>query len=96
MFGVATIADVTHASPRAVVGVAADDLLLKVTPPRVPRHQVARPRLQSDHERLRDHPLVLVQAPAGYGKTSLLAQAAGGASTGTRPHRGLVVLAATR
>lgn len=73
VFGVATIADVTHASPRAV-GAAADDLLLKVTPPRVPRHQVARPRLQSDHERLRDHPLVLVQAPAGYGKTSLLAQ----------------------
>ncbi|HSI55342.1 MAG TPA: LuxR C-terminal-related transcriptional regulator [Ramlibacter sp.] len=50
------------------------DLLLKVTPPRVPRHQVARPRLQSDHPQFRDHPLVLVQAPAGFGKTSLLAQ----------------------
>jgi LuxR family maltose regulon positive regulatory protein len=48
--------------------------LLKVTPPRVPRHQIARPRLQSDHERLRDHPVILVQAPAGYGKTSLIAQ----------------------
>ena len=59
--------------PHPLAGVA-DDLLLKVTPPRVPRHQVARPRLQSDHERLRDHPLILVQAPAGYGKTSLLAQ----------------------
>jgi LuxR family maltose regulon positive regulatory protein len=53
---------------------APDDLQLKVTPPRVPRHQVARPRLQSDHERLRDYPVVLVQAPAGFGKTSLLAQ----------------------
>ena len=53
---------------------APDDLLLKVTPPRVPRHHVARPRLQSDHEALRDTPLLLVQAPAGFGKTSLLAQ----------------------
>lgn len=51
-----------------------DDLLLKVTPPRVPRHQLARPRLQADDEHLRDHPIVLVQAPAGFGKTSLLAQ----------------------
>src|SRR6478735_466109 len=63
---------VANRSP-APAGVA-DDLLLKVTPPRVPRHQIARPRLQSDHERLRDHPVILVQAPAGYGKTSLLAQ----------------------
>lgn len=59
--------------PRPVSG-APDDLLLKVTPPRVPRHQIARPRLQSDHETLRDAPLLLVQAPAGFGKTSLLAQ----------------------
>jgi LuxR family transcriptional regulator, maltose regulon positive regulatory protein len=51
-----------------------DDLLLKVTPPRVPRHQVSRPRLQADDERLRDHPVILVHAPAGFGKTSLLAQ----------------------
>jgi len=48
--------------------------LLKVAPPRVPRHQLARPRLQADHERLRDCPVILVQAPSGYGKTSLLAQ----------------------
>ena len=59
--------------PQILAGVA-DDLLLKVTPPRVPRHQIARPRLQSDDERLRDHPVIVVQAPAGYGKTSLLAQ----------------------
>ncbi|MFO1268240.1 MAG: hypothetical protein U1F25_16905 [Rubrivivax sp.] len=51
-----------------------DDLLLKVTPPRVPQHQVARPRLQVGHERLRDVAVLLVQAPSGFGKTSLLAQ----------------------
>ena len=39
----------------------------------MPRHQVARPRLQRDHERFAT-PVVLVQAPAGFGKTSLLAQ----------------------
>src|SRR5262245_22902544 len=41
---------------RTPVG-APDDLLLRVTPPRVPRHQVARPRLQSDHAQLRDFPV---------------------------------------
>src|SRR5207249_411767 len=46
----------------------ADDLLLKVTAPRVPRHHVTRPRLQADNERF-DKPVVLVQAPAGFGKT---------------------------
>jgi LuxR family maltose regulon positive regulatory protein len=53
---------------------ASDDLQLRVTPPRVPRHQIARPRLQSDNEQLRDDPVILVQASAGFGKTSLLAQ----------------------
>ena len=62
----------THPA-RAPAG-APDDLLLRVTPPRVPRHQVARPRLQSDHEQVRDFPVILVQASAGFGKTSLLAQ----------------------
>ncbi|WP_418321432.1 LuxR C-terminal-related transcriptional regulator [Piscinibacter sakaiensis] len=52
----------------------ADDLLLKVTPPRAPRNLVARSRLTIDDARLRDAPVVLVQAPAGFGKTSLLAQ----------------------
>src|SRR5258706_7841418 len=51
-----------------------NDLLLKVMPPRVPRNQLVRPRLQCDHEPMRDHPLILVQAAAGFGKTSLLAQ----------------------
>lgn len=63
----------TAVSSRASSG-APDDLLLKVTPPRVPRHQLARARLQSDHDALRDHAMALVQAPAGFGKTALLAQ----------------------
>jgi LuxR family maltose regulon positive regulatory protein len=54
-------------------GGLADDLLLKVTAPRVPRHHLARPRLRADGERF-DRPVVLVQAPPGFGKTSLLAQ----------------------
>lgn len=53
---------------------SASDLLLKVTPPRVPRHLVARERLLSTDERVQGHPVVVVQAPAGFGKTSLLAQ----------------------
>jgi len=50
------------------------DLLLKVTPPRVPHHLIARERLESSSEQLRGYPVILVQAPAGFGKTSLLAQ----------------------
>ena len=52
----------------------ADDLLLKVIAPRVPRDLVTRTRLLSSDDRLREHPVILVQAPAGFGKTSLLAQ----------------------
>jgi LuxR family maltose regulon positive regulatory protein len=54
--------------------VTADDLLLQVMPPRVPRNLVARARLVSSGARLRNQAVVLVQAPAGFGKTSLLAQ----------------------
>lgn len=50
------------------------DLLLKVTPPRLPRHLVARARLLSSAGALRDYAAFVVQAPAGFGKTSLLAQ----------------------
>ncbi|SCX66063.1 LuxR C-terminal-related transcriptional regulator [Variovorax sp. EL159] len=50
------------------------DLLLKVTPPRVPRHLVSRARLLSSAEALRDCAVLVVQAPSGFGKTSLLAQ----------------------
>ncbi|WP_284617667.1 helix-turn-helix transcriptional regulator [Aquabacterium humicola] len=53
---------------------AHDDLLLRIAPPRVPRHLLARPRLAADAPRWRDAPVRLVQAPAGFGKTSLLAQ----------------------
>ncbi|MGY4831027.1 LuxR C-terminal-related transcriptional regulator [Sphaerotilaceae bacterium SBD11-9] len=52
----------------------APDLLLKVTPPRVPRQLLTRSALQIGAPRLRERPSLLVQAPAGYGKTSLLAQ----------------------
>lgn len=52
----------------------ADELLLKVSPPRVPRHLVARARLLSGEGGQLDCPVILVQAPAGFGKTSLLAQ----------------------
>jgi len=62
------------ATPDAEDAGPAHDLLLKVTAPRVPRHQLARQRLQAAREPFRDRPVVLVQAPAGYGKTSLLAQ----------------------
>jgi LuxR family maltose regulon positive regulatory protein len=51
-----------------------DDLLLRVAPPRVPRDLFARPRLLASAELLRDRPALVVQAPAGFGKTSLLAQ----------------------
>jgi len=51
-----------------------EDLLLKVTPPRVPRHLLSRTRLRSDTDVCRGQGVVVVRAPAGFGKTSLLAQ----------------------
>ena len=48
--------------------------MLKATPPRLQRDLLARPRLLLGAGRFRDAPAVLVQAPGGYGKTSLLAQ----------------------
>ncbi|RAO76246.1 LuxR C-terminal-related transcriptional regulator [Dyella jiangningensis] len=50
------------------------ELVLKTTPPRAPRYLLARPRLSLDDEQFRDRPFILVRAPAGFGKTSLLAQ----------------------
>jgi LuxR family maltose regulon positive regulatory protein len=50
------------------------ELILKVSPPRAPRHLLARPRLGSEQAQYRDRPVTLVHAPAGFGKTSLLAQ----------------------
>lgn len=49
------------------------DLLLRVTPPRVPRHLIARSQLRADHPHF-NAAAVVVQAPAGFGKTFLLAQ----------------------
>ncbi|TBR39418.1 MULTISPECIES: LuxR C-terminal-related transcriptional regulator [Dyella] len=50
------------------------ELVLKTTPPRAPRYLLVRPRLGLDDEQFRERPFILVQAPAGFGKTSLLAQ----------------------
>ncbi len=50
------------------------ELTLKISPPRAPRHMLARTRLSSGSERFRDRPVAIVQAPPGFGKTSLLAQ----------------------
>jgi len=47
---------------------------LRTTPPRIQRDLLARPRLLLGAGRFRDAPAVLVQAPGGYGKSSLLAQ----------------------
>ncbi len=50
------------------------DLILKVTPPRAPQNFQARPRLSAGAEEDFRRPIILVEAPAGFGKTSLLAQ----------------------
>jgi LuxR family maltose regulon positive regulatory protein len=55
-------------------GGAVSELILKATPPRAPRNLLARPRLAADDAQFRDRPVIVVQAPAGFGKTSLLAQ----------------------
>jgi LuxR family maltose regulon positive regulatory protein len=62
----------TPATPRTPVGLA--ELVLKATPPRAPRNLLARRRLGADDPQFRDRPLIVVQAPPGFGKTSLLAQ----------------------
>ena len=61
-------------SVNAHMGGGASDLLLKVTPPRVPRDLVVRPRLKADDAQFHGRAAIIVQAPAGFGKTSLLAQ----------------------
>jgi LuxR family transcriptional regulator, maltose regulon positive regulatory protein len=60
------------AAPRA--GGAVSGLVPKVTPPRVPHDLLLRPRLRSDDAQYRDMTAIVVQAPAGFGKTRLLAQ----------------------
>ena len=49
-------------------------LVLKVTPPRAPRDLLARQRLRADSPQFRGCWAIVVQAAAGFGKTSLLAQ----------------------
>ncbi|TAM01788.1 MAG: LuxR family transcriptional regulator [Paraburkholderia sp.] len=53
---------------------AAAEFLLKTAAPRTQPHLLMRARLASDDPYVRDYPVVVIQAPAGYGKTSLLAQ----------------------
>jgi LuxR family transcriptional regulator, maltose regulon positive regulatory protein len=62
----------TSATQRS--GSTTSSLLLKVTPARVPRDLLVRQRLASDDPTFRDRPAIVVQAPAGFGKTALLAQ----------------------
>jgi LuxR family maltose regulon positive regulatory protein len=50
------------------------DLILKVTPARAPQNFQARPRLSAGADKDFKRPIILVEAPAGFGKTSLLAQ----------------------
>ena len=62
------------ASATQRTGSTASGLLLKVTPARVPRDLLVRQRLAADDPIYRDRPATVVQAPAGFGKTALLAQ----------------------
>ncbi|MFL6717230.1 MAG: hypothetical protein ACJ8G3_12810, partial [Burkholderiaceae bacterium] len=50
------------------------ELVLNTMPPRMPRFQLPRPRLGLKDNRFRDYPVVVMQAPTGFGKTSLLGQ----------------------
>ncbi|RDU95887.1 helix-turn-helix transcriptional regulator [Trinickia dinghuensis] len=50
------------------------EYLLKTTAPRPQPHLLMRERLGSDGPSVRDYAVVVVQAPAGYGKTSLFSQ----------------------
>jgi len=56
------------------VGPTDPQLVLKVTPPRIPRTVLERPRLSSTRPELADKAVIALQATAGSGKTSLLAQ----------------------
>ncbi|WP_041656048.1 LuxR C-terminal-related transcriptional regulator [Azoarcus sp. KH32C] len=50
------------------------ELVLKTTPPRIPKALLSRGRLASDNPEFRDKSIIEIQAPAGFGKTSLLGQ----------------------
>ncbi|CAG4883678.1 Transcriptional regulator, LuxR family [Georgfuchsia toluolica] len=55
-------------------GATDPQLILKATPPRLSKTLLLRPRLSSSVPQLADKSLVVIQAPAGFGKTSLLSQ----------------------
>jgi len=50
------------------------ELILRATPPRVPKLTLLRARLSAASMDARDKPVMILQAPPGYGKTSLLVQ----------------------
>ena len=56
------------------VGPTDPQLALKITPPRIPRTVLERARLGSALPELADKAVIALHAPAGSGKTSLLAQ----------------------
>ncbi|WP_448166100.1 LuxR C-terminal-related transcriptional regulator [Burkholderia cepacia] len=62
------------AHPPARADAPPTELVLKTTAPRVPAQLLARARLSLASPAFDGRPVTLVQAPAGYGKTSLLAQ----------------------
>ena len=55
-------------------GATDPQLVLKATPPRVPKTLLARPRLSISGPEFADKSIIVIQAPSGFGKTSLLAQ----------------------
>lgn len=61
-------------TPLPSAELAAAEFALKTTPPRAPKSLLVRSRLSASNEYFQDRPVVVVQASAGFGKTSLLAQ----------------------
>lgn len=61
----------------ADTGIPRGDLsasVLRTTPPRAPRNLLPRARLSLDNPHYRERQIIAIQAPIGFGKTSLLAQ----------------------
>jgi LuxR family transcriptional regulator, maltose regulon positive regulatory protein len=50
------------------------EFTLKAMPPRLPREALERPRLQRTWDQVHDRAAIVVAAPAGFGKTTLLLQ----------------------
>ena len=57
-----------------VLGSPNPQLVLKTMPPRIPRTALDRSRLGGARPEFADKSVIVLQAPGGYGKTSLLAQ----------------------